>query len=122
MAGATNNRSANRVNRNELSRKDFKDVEPKAAALDIKAPREQAGTYVYIGPSIPRGIVKENSIYRGKFSEICTCLGRDIEKYPKIKLLIVPVERLAEQKQRLVNGGNAVSNTYRELYEAFRKQ
>lgn len=71
--------------------------------------------FVYIGPSLPNGALKENTVLEGSFSEVLDFLSEQVEDYPQIKQLIVPVNRLAEYAAKVKRGGNIVSRYYKDI-------
>lgn len=57
-------------------------------------------TLAYIGPSLPAGLLKTNKILIGTREEINKELAAVLEKYPLVGKMLVPVEKLAEKKER----------------------
>lgn len=76
--------------------------------------------YVYIGPSVPRGKLLKNAIFTGNREEIEKYLADVLEKYPKIKNLIVPIEELARSREQVSKTGNALNRCYVELASEFK--
>lgn len=76
--------------------------------------------FVYIGPSIPRGKLMKNAIFTGTRKEIEIYLADVLEKYPKIKSLIVPIEELAESREKASKPGNAINRYCVELASEFK--
>lgn len=76
--------------------------------------------FVYVGPSLPNGELKENAVLEGSFSEILHFLSAQVEKYPQIKRLIVPVNRLAEYSAKVKSGGNIVNKYYADIVSAMK--
>lgn len=76
--------------------------------------------FVYVGPPLPNGALKENAVLEGSFSEILQFLGEQVEKYPQIKQLIVPVNRLAEYSAKVKSGGNIVNKYYADVVSAMK--
>ena len=74
--------------------------------------------YVYIGPSLSNGALKENTVLEGSFSEVLDFLSAQVEDYPQIKQLIVPVNRLAEYAAKVKRGGNIISRYYKDIVSA----
>jgi hypothetical protein len=87
-----------------------------AAQTATDAPKQ----FVYIGPSVPRGKLMKNAIFTGTREEIEKYLADVLEKYPKIKNLIVPVEELAESREKVSKPGNAINRYYVELASEFK--
>lgn len=71
--------------------------------------------FVYIGPSLPNGELKENIVLEGNFSEILQFLDDKLKKYPQIKQLIIPVNRLGEYLQKVQSSGNIINKYYSEI-------
>lgn len=76
--------------------------------------------FVYIGPSVPRGKLQKYAIFTGTRKEVEAYLADVMEKYPKIKSLIVPVEELAESREKAEKPGNAFNRYYVELASEFK--
>lgn len=72
--------------------------------------------YIYLGASLPDHSLKENTVFDGTFEEICLFLQAEITKYPLIKELLVPVERLAE-----TGAGKRISGLKKELTKSFER-
>lgn len=74
--------------------------------------------FVYIGPSLPNGALKENTVLEGSFPEVLDFLSVQVENYPQIKQLIVPVNKLAEYSAKVKRGGNIISRYYKDIVSA----
>ena len=70
--------------------------------------------FVYLGPSI-RGVIQSGTIFSGTRAEVESALASAIERYPKIKNLIVGDTEIAEAKKKIKAGGNAISMAYKSL-------
>ncbi len=70
---------------------------------------------IYIGPSLPKAVLKENSIFDGTKEEILKQLSSVFQKYPIAEKLLVPVDRLAWQKDRIKTAGNLMNKYYSDL-------
>lgn len=55
-----------------------------------------AKKYVYIGPSLPNGSLKSRTIFDGSHGDICNALQKEVSRYPEIKELLVPLEKVSE--------------------------
>lgn len=75
-------------------------------------------TLVYIGPSLPAGLLKSNKIMIGTKEEIKKELSGVLEKYPLVERLLVPVEKLAEKKDRAATAGNILHKYYNDVASA----
>lgn len=84
-----------------------------------KAPETNAGsekkTYCYIGPNLPQGALKKNSVFMGTREEILDKFKEEIEKYPQIPRLIVDINGLAEAKSKLEQTGNTLNKSYNDI-------
>lgn len=76
---------------------------------------EETKTVVYIGPSLPSGMLKQNRVMIGTDAEIRKELAEAIGKFPLIEKLIVPVAELAEAKNRARTGGNVLNKYCADL-------
>ncbi len=76
---------------------------------------EQKGIFVYIGPSLPNGVLKKGSVFKGTRSEVLKHLKVVADKYPDVEQLLVASEKLAESKSRIQEGGNLLAVTYGKL-------
>ena len=70
-------------------------------------------TFVYCGPSIPRGRLKENAVFRGTLADV-------IEDYPQIPRLIVPTNRLAAFSVKVKTPGNIAHKYYTDIVSAMK--
>ena len=70
------------------------DTEPPAEDAQEAAP-EGYGLFVYAGPSLPHGRLKEHAVFNGTFEDVKAYLADVLEDYPQAERLIVPVERLS---------------------------
>ena len=78
-------------------------------------------TFVYCGPSIPRGRLKENAVFRGTLADVLNYLADVIEDYPQIPRLIVPTNRLAAFSVKVKTPGNIAHKYYSDIASAIRK-
>ncbi len=87
-----------------------KDTKEKKAA----APKKDTGFFVYLGPSI-RGVIQTATIYEGTRAEVEEFLAGPIERYPKIKRLLVSGETLAEDRIKVKTPGNGLYAAYMKI-------
>ena len=87
-----------------------KDTKEKKAV----APKKDRGFLVYLGPSI-RGVIQTATIYEGTRAEVEEFLAGPIERYPKIKRLLVSGETLAEDRIKVKTPGNGLYAAYMKL-------
>ena len=83
---------------------------------------EQAGTFVYIGPNLPNGLLKMGSVFKGTRSEVLKHLEHVTAKYPEAAQLVVSSDKLAESKVRLQNGGNLLASNYTKLVTSIKNK
>lgn len=84
-------------------------------------PVEGYDTFVYCGPSIPRGRLKENAVFRGTLADVLNYLADVVEDYPQIPRLIVPTNRLAVFAVKVKTPGNIAHKYYSDIASAIRK-
>lgn len=77
-------------------------------------------TYVYVGPSLPGGILKMYTILQGTMSEISEYYKEISINYPEIDFsvvsrCIVPVEKLAVTRQNIEKKGNLAHKYYCDI-------
>jgi hypothetical protein len=70
--------------------------------------------YVYIGPSI-KGVIQKGTIYPGSRQEVIAALDRAIQKYPRIRNLIVSGDTLAVDRISVKTPGTRLSTEYKKL-------
>lgn len=78
-------------------------------------------TFVYVGPSIPRGRLKENAVFRGTLADVLAYLADVVEKYPQIPRLIVPTSKLAAFSVKVKTPGNIAHKYYSDIASAIRR-
>ena len=88
-----------------------KDTKEKKA---VATPKKETGFFVYLGPSI-RGVIQTATIYTGSRAEVEEFLAGPIERYPKIKRLLVSGETLAEDRIKVKTPGNGLYVAYKKL-------
>lgn len=72
-------------------------------------------TLAYIGPSLPAGLLKTNKILIGTREEINKELAGVLEKYPLVEKMLVPVEKMAEKKDKAATAGNILNKYYTDI-------
>ena len=77
-------------------------------------------TFVYCGPYIPRGRLKENAVFRGTLADVLNYLADVIEDYPQIPRLIVPTNRLAAFSVKVKTPGNIAHKYYTDIVSAMK--
>lgn len=76
---------------------------------------EETVTVAYIGPTLPAGWLKCNKIFIGTMKEIKAELAEVLEKYPLVEKMLVPVEKLAEKKDKVKTAGNILNKYYSDI-------
>ena len=66
-------------------------------------------------PSLPRGMLKQNSIFVGTREEVEKSLEEAMKKYPMAKNMLVPVSKLAEAKVKIASKGNILHKYYADI-------
>ena len=77
--------------------------------------QESQETLVYVGPSLPRGLLKQNSIFVGTREQVEKSLEEAIKKYPMAGKMLVPVSKLAEAKIKIASQGNILHKYYADI-------
>lgn len=88
--------------------------EEKKQEAPVRAAEEEK-TYCYIGPNLPDGALKKNSIIIGTKSEIKERYKAEIEKYPQLERLMISVENLADAKSKVETEGNILNKYYGDI-------
>ena len=72
---------------------------------------------VYVGPQLPRGRLKTNTIFEGTRDQILASpeMAEVLKRYPLVKNMLVPVSKLAEAKRKIAAGGNALHKFYTDI-------
>ena len=70
--------------------------------------------FVYIGPSI-RGVIQKGTVYSGNRQEVIEALDSAIQKYPRIRSLIVSGETLAVDRISVKIPGTRLHTEYKRL-------
>lgn len=73
---------------------------------------------IYIGPSLPKAMLKSNRIFEGTREEIKKELAAVLEKIPLVERLLVPVAELAEKKDKVKTAGNILNKYYSDIASA----
>lgn len=71
--------------------------------------------YVYIGPSLPGGRLKSNTVLNSSMEKIKEYYKDVLEKYPQVARLIVPIEKLGESKEKVQTSGNIINKYYNDV-------
>lgn len=88
-------------------------------AVDLnQRPRIPGTRFIYIGPTLPHGVLNRNAVFMGDWNMVTGNLSGIIEKYPQIKKLLVPTGQLAAGRRKLETGGNILSKAFAEVSAA----
>lgn len=94
--------------------KPLEETKPQATA-EPQAAVEETVKVIYVGPTLPHGKLKCNSIYEGTKEEINKTLKNVLEEYPLVSKMLVPIEKLAEMKYKVKTSGNVMNKYYADL-------
>ena len=83
---------------------------------------EEVVKLVYVGPTLPNGQLKQNSIFEGTEKEIKEELKKVLEKYPLAEKMLVPVRKLAEAKRKAGTAGNIMNKWYVDIASGMEKE
>lgn len=96
--------------------------EEKAVKTENTVPETGEETQlVYIGPSLPKGQLKSNTIFAGTREDIMKNVAGITEKIPLVEKMFVPVSELADKKQRVKTEGNIYNKFYKDIASAATK-
>jgi len=105
--------------------KAVKATEPETAPVAEKVPvkkeaRKKASFFVYLGPSI-QGVIQTASIFTGTIEEVLKQLADQVEKYPRIKALLISDENIAEDRINVTKPGTRLYAEYHRLVNELKK-
>ena len=89
-------------------------------AEDAQEAPEGYNLFVYAGPSLPRGRLKENAVFNGTFEDVKAYLADVIADYPLVARMIVPVERLSAFHVKVKTPGNLAHKYYNDIVSTMR--
>lgn len=100
-----------------MSEKEKKTTQAKTATKQPakKAVGNTKRAYCYIGPNLPKGALKQNAVLLGTKAEIEEKYKEEIEEFPQITRLIIPIEGLAKAKRKINVAGNILNKQYQDL-------
>lgn len=90
----------------------------KGAGRDTKGASVDS-LFVYAGPTLPRGRLKENAVFRGTRQDVLLYLSDVLKDYPQVEKLVVPAQELAAFSAKL-KPGNAAYKYYHDIASAMR--
>ena len=102
------------------SGEDNNTTQPEKPAEGKQEAQQGYNLFVYAGPSLPRGRLKENTVFRGAFEDVKNYLSDALEDYPQIEKLIVPADKLAAFSVKVKTPGNIAHKYYSDIVSAMR--
>ena len=100
--------------------KAVKATEPEKTPAKKEAPKEEASFFMYLGPTI-LGVIQSASIYTGTRKGVEKLLSDAIEKYPRIKALLVSDKTIAEDRINVNKPGTRLYAEYHRLVNELKK-
>ena len=94
-----------------------KATEPAKVPEKKEAPKNEASFFVYLGPTI-LGVIQNASIYTA--AEVSK-LDAAIEKYPRIKALLISDKTIAEDRINVTKPGTRLYAEYHRLVNELKK-
>lgn len=79
------------------------------------------GRFIYIGPTTKTGLV-ENTIFAGTRQDVEEHLKDTLDKIPQVRLLIVPTESLAVNKEKMRKTGTLLNKYYNDVLSLSNKR
>ena len=106
-------------NEPEYTEPEYTETTPQAATPpDNKPPHDGVTSFVYVGPSLPGGRLKSNTVLSGTYAEITGYYKEAIDLFPAVARLFVPVSRCAESREKAEKSGNLINRHYQEIIAA----
>ena len=98
-------------------------VEENAAVEAADAPQDKGrrklwegySQFVYIGPSLPGGLLKKNAVLIGEFEQIKAYLAPVLEQYPQAERMLYPTEKAGYAMRKIQAQGNIIHKCYMDL-------
>ena len=84
------------------------------------APKKQASFFMYLGPTI-QGVIQNASIYAGSRRDVEKILADQIEKFPRIRALLISGETIAEDRINVTKPGTRLYVEYHRLVNELKK-
>ena len=103
------------ANATDYEQEGLQDKNADTANLEATEDTEQ---FIYIGPTLPAGQLKRNTIFAGSRESVEEALKDVIEKFPLVRKMIVPISDLAEKKQRIKTAGTIYNKYYHDIESA----
>ena len=90
-------------------------------AAETSAPQHGGDRhFVYVGPSLPNGRLKNGTVLIGSRKEITEYYKEAIELFPPVAKLFVPVAKLAESREKTQKSGNLIYKHCQEVAAAIK--
>lgn len=93
-------------------------AQEKPQTADNVTGKEGQVKLVYIGPSLPKAMLKSNRVFEGTREGIIKELEAVIERFPLVERMLVPVGELAEKKNKVRTAGNILNKYYSDIASA----
>ena len=77
--------------------------------------------FIYMGPSIPLGRLKERAVLEGSFSQVMDFISQEVEAFPQVRHLVIPINRLGEYATKVSNKGNIINKYYYDIVSLIKK-
>ncbi len=87
----------------------------KAIESEVVKEVAKTETFIYIGPTLPGNVLKQNTVLNGTIEAIKEYYKEPFEKYPKAICLVVKTSKLGECKAKLIKSGNVMNKYYNEI-------
>lgn len=101
----------------EVKTEALEEIPAKGAKKPAEPVKEEAvkpSFFVYLGPSI-RGQITRGTVYTGDRAEVEKQLAAQIEKYPRIRRLLVSDLTIVEDRINVSKPGTRLNTEYRRL-------
>ena len=85
------------------------------------ATAETPTVYVYVGPTLPGGMLKENKMFIGTREVVLKELASVTDRYAEVQRLLVPVDGLASAKKQVKDKGTLLGHSYLQLEVKLKK-
>ena len=76
--------------------------------------------FIYAGPTLPKGRLRENAVFNGRFSDVISYLADVVKDYPLVEKLIVPVKKYAAFSVKVKTPGNLAHKYYSDIVSTMR--
>ncbi len=103
-----------------MTAENVKNVQAEIDTSKTEKVQEKANTdvtdeaYIYIGPTNRTGLI-QNTIIKGTRKNVEEYLKEAIDEIPQIKMLIVPVEKLAHSREKMKQEGTLLNKYYNDV-------